>query len=113
MLKFIVPLVMFVALGAFLFIGLQRDPAYVPSPLIGKPAPEFSLPSLQDAAYPISTKDLAGQPWVLNVWGTWCGGCRQEHDEEDGERDGARHGYVARNTGTLADYARAARPVAS
>ena len=32
------------------------------------------------AAYPISTKDLAGQPWVLNVWGTWCGGCRQEHD---------------------------------
>jgi hypothetical protein len=39
--------------------------------------------------------------------------CRQEHDEEDGERDGARHGYVARNTGTLADYARAARPVAS
>ena len=80
MLKYIVPLVMFVALGAFLFVGLQRDPAYVPSPLIGKAAPEFSLPSLQDAAYPISTKDLAGQPWVLNVWGTWCGGCREEHD---------------------------------
>ena len=80
MLKFIVPLVMFVALGAFLFVGLQRNPAYVPSPLIGKPAPEFSLPSLQDAAYPISTKDLAGQSWVLNVWGTWCGGCREEHD---------------------------------
>ena len=80
MLKFIVPLVMFVALGAFLFVGLQRNPAYVPSPLIGKPAPEFSLPSLQDAAYPISTRDLAGQPWVLNVWGTWCGGCREEHE---------------------------------
>ena len=79
-LKFIVPLLLFVALGAFLFVGLYRDPRYVPSPLIGKPAPEFTLPSLQDANYPVSSKDLLGQPWVLNVWGTWCGGCRQEHD---------------------------------
>jgi cytochrome c biogenesis protein CcmG/thiol:disulfide interchange protein DsbE len=79
-LKFIVPLLLFVALGAFLFVGLYRDPRYVPSPLIGKPAPEFTLPSLQDASYPVSSKELLGQPWVLNVWGTWCGGCRQEHD---------------------------------
>ncbi len=78
--KFIVPFGLFLALGAFLFVGLHRDPSYVPSPLIGKPAPEFSLPSLQDAAYPVATKDLKGQTWVLNVWGTWCGGCRQEHD---------------------------------
>jgi len=80
MAKFLVPLGLFVLLGVFLFIGLQRDPRYVPSPLIGKPAPEFSLPSLQDAGYPVSSKELRGQPWVLNVWGTWCGGCRQEHD---------------------------------
>jgi cytochrome c biogenesis protein CcmG/thiol:disulfide interchange protein DsbE len=79
-LKFIVPLLLFVALGIFLFVGLYRDPRYVPSPLIGKPAPEFTLPSLQDASYPVSSKELLGQPWVLNVWGTWCGGCRQEHD---------------------------------
>ena len=79
-LKFIVPLLLFVALGIFLFVGLFRDPRYVPSPLIGKPAPEFTLPSLQDASYPVSSKELLGQPWVLNVWGTWCGGCRQEHD---------------------------------
>jgi cytochrome c biogenesis protein CcmG/thiol:disulfide interchange protein DsbE len=52
----------------------------VPSPLIGKPAPQFTLPSLQDASYPVDSKELLGQPWVLNVWGTWCGGCRQEHD---------------------------------
>jgi len=71
---------LFVALGIFLFVGLFRDPRYVPSPLIGKPAPEFTLPSLQDASYPVSSKELLGQPWVLNVWGTWCGGCRQEHD---------------------------------
>jgi cytochrome c biogenesis protein CcmG/thiol:disulfide interchange protein DsbE len=80
MLKFVVPFVLFVLLGVFLFVGLHRDPRYVPSPLIGKPAPEFSLPSLQDANYPVSSKELIGQPWVLNVWGTWCGGCRQEHE---------------------------------
>ena len=80
MLKFIVPFALFVLLAIFLFVGLNRDPSYVPSPLIGKPAPEFSLPSLQDASYPVSSKELLGQPWVLNVWGTWCGGCRQEHE---------------------------------
>ena len=77
--KFIVPLAVFAILGLFLFAGLYRDPSLVPSPLIGKAAPEFTLPSLQDPAYPVSSKDLAGRPWVLNVWGTWCAGCRQEH----------------------------------
>jgi cytochrome c biogenesis protein CcmG/thiol:disulfide interchange protein DsbE len=77
--KFIVPFGLFALLGVFLYVGLHRDPSYVPSPLVGKPAPEFSLPSLQDPAYPVSTKDLAGRPWVLNVWGTWCAGCREEH----------------------------------
>jgi cytochrome c biogenesis protein CcmG/thiol:disulfide interchange protein DsbE len=80
MLKYILPLVVALLLGVFLFIGMYRDPRYVPSPLIGKPAPEFSLPSLQDATYPVSSRELIGQPWVLNVWGTWCGGCREEHD---------------------------------
>jgi len=80
MLKYGIPFALCALLGVFLFVGLQRDPRYVPSPLIGKPAPQFSLPSLQDASYPVSTQELLGQPWVLNVWGTWCGGCRQEHD---------------------------------
>jgi cytochrome c biogenesis protein CcmG/thiol:disulfide interchange protein DsbE len=80
MMKFLAPLIIALLLGVFLFVGLYRDPALVPSPLIGKPAPEFSLPSLQDATYPVSSKELLGQPWVLNVWGTWCPGCRQEHD---------------------------------
>ena len=79
-LKFIIPLVLFGLLGLALFKGLSLNPREVPSPLIGKPAPEFTLPSLQDAGYPVSSKELLGQPWVLNVWGTWCGGCRQEHD---------------------------------
>jgi len=79
-LKFVLPLLLFVLLGLALFRGLSLDPREVPSPLIGKPAPEFTLPSLQDASYPVSSGELLGQPWVLNVWGTWCGGCRQEHD---------------------------------
>jgi len=79
-LKFVAPFAIFALLGAFLFVGLYRDPSYVPSPLIGKPAPEFSLPSVQDPAYPVASKELQGQPWVLNVWGTWCGGCREEHE---------------------------------
>jgi cytochrome c biogenesis protein CcmG, thiol:disulfide interchange protein DsbE len=80
MLKFGVPLALFALLGVFLFVGLQRDPSYVPSPLIGKQAPEFSLPSLHDASYPVASRELLGRPWVLNVWGTWCVGCRQEHE---------------------------------
>ena len=60
--KYLVPFGLFVALGAFLYVGLYRDPRYVPSPLIGKPAPVFSLPSLQDASYPVSSKELAGSP---------------------------------------------------
>ena len=79
-LSFGVPLGIFVLLAVFLFAGLYRDPSYVPSPLIGKPAPQFSLPSLQDAAYAVASNELLGQPWVLNVWATWCRGCREEHD---------------------------------
>ena len=80
MLKFIIPFGLFLLLAVFLFVGLHRDPSYVPSPLIGKPAPEFSLPSLQDPSYPVSTREMKGRTWVLNVWGTWCGGCRKEHE---------------------------------
>jgi cytochrome c biogenesis protein CcmG/thiol:disulfide interchange protein DsbE len=78
--KFVAPFAIFAALGAFLYVGLYRDPSYVPSPLIGKQAPEFTLPSLQDPAFPVASRDLAGKTWILNVWGTWCGGCRQEHE---------------------------------
>jgi cytochrome c biogenesis protein CcmG, thiol:disulfide interchange protein DsbE len=78
--RYALPLALFVLLGVVLGTGLRRDPSVVPSPLIGRPAPGFSLPSLQDASYPIATQDLRGQPWLLNVWATWCVGCRQEHE---------------------------------
>ncbi len=79
MLKFLLPLAVFVVLGVFLWQGLDRNPSYVPSPLIGKPAPAFKLPSLEDPAYAVDSTELRGRPYLLNVWGTWCVGCREEH----------------------------------
>jgi cytochrome c biogenesis protein CcmG/thiol:disulfide interchange protein DsbE len=78
--KFLVPLAAFGVLVAFFFFGLQRDPSAIPSPLIGKVAPAFALPSVRDPQQQVSTADLEGRAYVLNVWATWCVACRQEHD---------------------------------
>jgi cytochrome c biogenesis protein CcmG/thiol:disulfide interchange protein DsbE len=73
-----IPLAIFAVLVAFLWIGLGRDPREVPSPLIDKPAPSFTLPQLHDGK-PMSTADLKGKVWLLNVWASWCVSCRVEH----------------------------------
>jgi len=78
-LKFIIPLALFVVLVGFLMVGLNLNPREVPSPLIGKPAPAFSLPRLDDPAQQIGKRDLLGQVWILNVWASWCVACREEH----------------------------------
>ena len=77
--KLLIPLVVFVALVGFLFVGLFRDPREVPSPLIGKPAPGFTLAQLRDPAKTLGPGDLKGQVWLLNVWASWCVSCRDEH----------------------------------
>jgi cytochrome c biogenesis protein CcmG/thiol:disulfide interchange protein DsbE len=51
----------------------------VPSPLVGKPAPAFSLPRLDAPEQTFSPKDMLGKVWLLNVWASWCVSCRQEH----------------------------------
>lgn len=79
MTKFAVPILVLAALVAVLVVGLNRDPTFVPSPLIGKPAPEFSLPRLDDSSKLLSRADLLGDVSLVNVWATWCAGCRQEH----------------------------------
>ena len=76
--KFLIPLALFAALVVFLAVGLTRDPREIPSPLVGKPAPEFSLPVLVGDK-PFSPSDLKGKVWMFNVWATWCVACRQEH----------------------------------
>ncbi|HBK44405.1 MULTISPECIES: DsbE family thiol:disulfide interchange protein [unclassified Polynucleobacter] len=77
--KFLIPLFLFVILVGFLAIGLNRDPHEIPSPLIGKQAPAFELPQLADPQKTFSPESMKGQPWILNVWASWCVACREEH----------------------------------
>ncbi len=76
---FLIPLAAFLALAFVLALGLGRDPREVPSPLIDKAAPSFSLTRLDDASRTISLADLRGKVWMLNVWASWCVACREEH----------------------------------
>ena len=73
-----IPLAIFVVLVGFLWVGLGRDPREVPSPLIGKPAPSFALPQIHSDK-PLSTAELTGKVYLLNVWASWCVSCRVEH----------------------------------
>ena len=80
-----------VVLGALFFIGLvglmlygvvrsgDADRDVLPSALIGKPAPDFTLPVLHNPDFQVSAADLRGAPYLLNVWGSWCYACREEH----------------------------------
>ncbi len=79
MMRFILPLVIFLVLAAFLFVGLNLDPREVPSPLVGKPAPAFTLPQLHDPKKQFSPAEMKGKVWLLNVWASWCVSCREEH----------------------------------
>lgn len=73
------PLMIFGVLVVFLGIGLSLNPREVPSPLIGKPAPDFSLPQLHQPEQSFAPANLKGQVWLLNVWASWCVSCREEH----------------------------------
>jgi cytochrome c biogenesis protein CcmG/thiol:disulfide interchange protein DsbE len=78
-LRFILPLMAFLVMVIFLGIGLKLDPHDVPSPLINKPAPVFTLPQLHEPQKTFSPADMKGKVWLLNVWASWCVSCRQEH----------------------------------
>jgi cytochrome c biogenesis protein CcmG/thiol:disulfide interchange protein DsbE len=77
--RFAIPLAIFVLLVFFLWRGLWRDPREVPSVLLDKPAPQFTLPVLADASRKFSPADYRGKVWLLNVWGSWCISCQVEH----------------------------------
>ncbi|MDO8697205.1 MAG: DsbE family thiol:disulfide interchange protein [Pseudomonas sp.] len=74
----LLPLVVFLAVAVFLYRGLYLDPAELPSALIGKPFPAFSLTAVSGDRV-ITEADLKGQPALVNVWATWCPSCRVEH----------------------------------
>lgn len=79
--RYVVPLAIFVVIAMFFWLGLGLNPNYVPSPLVGKPVPEFSLPSVTDPDTLVTADTLkAGRMSLVNVWGTWCVECRHEHD---------------------------------
>ncbi|MGZ8254657.1 MAG: DsbE family thiol:disulfide interchange protein [Burkholderiaceae bacterium] len=78
-LRFLIPLALFIVLAGFLLRGLFLNPREVPSPLINKPAPQFSLAQLAQPDRPFAPQDMKGQVWLLNVWASWCVACRQEH----------------------------------
>lgn len=83
MIKRLLPLIAFAGLAMLLFVGVLmnsgKDTSAIPSPLIGKPAPAFSLPKLNFPDDIVTTEDLKGKPYLLNVWGSWCPECQVEH----------------------------------
>lgn len=86
-----VPLAIFLVLGIFLYQGLQIDPTKLPSALIDKPLPAFSIASLYDEQRLLTADDLKGKPALLNVWATWCPSCKEEHAQLNRIRE---QGYV-------------------
>jgi cytochrome c biogenesis protein CcmG/thiol:disulfide interchange protein DsbE len=79
MLKFAIPVAVVAVIAVFFYVGLGLKPQPLPSPLIGKAMPEFSLPRLEDPQRTLSHADLEGGVSLLNVWGSWCTECRIEH----------------------------------
>lgn len=115
--RFAIPLILLLALVALFAVGLTRDPREVPSPLIGKPAPAFTLPGINGSPAQVSPADWRGRALLVNYFASWCAGCRVEHgllmqlaqqgveivgiDYKDTDADGsqwlARHGNPYRS----------------
>ncbi len=77
--RYFIPLLVFVLLVVFFWVGLGKDPTQVPSELIDKPMPAFNLPSLQERHLNLNRELFMGHVSVLHVWASWCHTCQREH----------------------------------
>jgi cytochrome c biogenesis protein CcmG, thiol:disulfide interchange protein DsbE len=73
-----VPLALFLGMAVFLAVGLTRNPQEIPSPLIGQSAPAFQLPVVGGSGV-FGAEQFKGQVTLVNLWATWCAGCKEEH----------------------------------
>ena len=78
-LRYVIPLLVFAGLVVLFVIGMQMDPRRVPSPLIGKPLPEFDLTQLHDQTRNLDNRKFLGEVVLINFWASWCVSCRYEH----------------------------------
>jgi cytochrome c biogenesis protein CcmG/thiol:disulfide interchange protein DsbE len=81
-LRYLIPVVVFVVLFGFFIVVLKRpdyNPSQIASPLLGKPAPVYELPSVEDPTAKVASRDFANKFHLVNVWATWCVECRHEH----------------------------------
>lgn len=78
-LAYVFPGVVFLGLAVAFAVGLSLNPDEIPSALIGKPVPEFTLPPVQGRTLGLSSSDLKGEVSLVNVFASWCTECRYEH----------------------------------
>ena len=78
MMRFIIPLIAIVMILVLLYQGFNSGPREIPSPLIGKQAPAFTLPQLHEPDKKFSPRDMLGKVWLLNMWASWCVSCKEE-----------------------------------
>jgi cytochrome c biogenesis protein CcmG/thiol:disulfide interchange protein DsbE len=76
---FLLPVIGFLGLVAAFALGLRHDPSLVPSPLLGKLVPVFELPPVAAGGPGLSSADLKGRVYLVNVFASWCVACREEH----------------------------------
>jgi len=77
--KTMLPFILFLLIAGLLFRGLKLHPEKIPSPLIGKPVPNFNLPTLENTNQTVNEKIFLNHVTLLNVWATWCEICKYEH----------------------------------
>lgn len=78
--RYLIPIAIFAVMIPVFIVGLGRNKSEIPSPLLDQPAPQFALPSLENPEETVGSETYDGQVALVNVWATWCVGCRAEHE---------------------------------